>query len=111
MRNSGYLIGIAVAVTLSGVTILTLRSRLRRVLNELCGTPDRGAFWSTLTSVLLVLTPTAFVLLPEYEEASPADDALVALKWALFGLILSLVTLAIVVGQFAAVDARTTKRP
>ena len=80
------------------------------MLDELCGTPERGAFWTSLVSVLSVLTPVAFVLLPRYEEASTADNALIALKWSLFGLILSLLVLAVVVARFAAIDGKRRTR-
>jgi hypothetical protein len=106
------LLGMAIAAVVSLAVILFLRGRLLHILTELCGTPERGAFWTSLTNVLVVLTTIAAALLPSYDGPTWAEDALRGLKWALFGLIASLIVVAILIARFATLDARRqTTRP
>jgi hypothetical protein len=111
-NTTASLLGMSIAAVVSLAVILFLRGRLLQILTELCGTPERGAFWVALTSVLVVLTTIAAALLPPYDGPTWADDALRGLKWALFGLIASLLVVAALIARFATLDApREAARP
>jgi hypothetical protein len=96
---------VAEAITLAaaaGVT-LVVRRRLRDVLTDLTGTAGRAAFWGTFTSLLLVLIPLTVVMFVPHESGSgePAFFRVVArLRWALVGLVVTLVSYAFIIIAF-----------
>lgn len=83
--------------------ILYFASHLRKLLIELCGTPERADFWRAFSNVMLLLVPVVFALqvAPDASQQVPAT-LLVAnqLKWALVGLVTSVLTMGIVLSAY-----------
>jgi hypothetical protein len=97
--TSIFVAGIAgTALACLGV-IFYFASHLRKLLIELCGTPERADFWRAFSNVVLFFVPAIFALqaAPDASQQAPAT-LLVAnqLKWALIGLVTSVMTMGIV---------------
>lgn len=99
------------AITLAACLLLAayLRPTLKRVLIDLCGTEERAQFWSTFSSLLLVLLPVIFGLGFQPETASAEAQFLALagqLRWNVFGFVLALVAIGTAVAFFALVAPR-----
>jgi hypothetical protein len=83
--------------------IFYFASHLRKLLIELCGTPERADFWRAFSNVMLLLVPVIFALqvAPDASQKAPAT-LLVAnqFKWALIGLVASVLTMGIVLSAY-----------
>ena len=94
-------IGITLVVSL--LVVVYLRSPLRSILIDLCGTVERADFWATFSHVTLVLVPLIFAMhyRPELSEGRPAIFEVSAqLELALLGLVVSVVVMGLVIGSF-----------
>src|SRR5262249_24965973 len=86
---TAFLLGLGLTVALAVTVVWYLKSYLRAILVDLCGTEGRADFWMAFTNVTLILTPVIFAT--QFYPA-PSDSSLVAfqfvaqLKWALIGL-------------------------
>lgn len=92
--------GTTLAIVLA--VIWFLRRPLERLLVELCGNQERAGFWTAFTAVAVGLTPLIFAIAwrPSTETSLPmifefADQ----LKWALIGLLATLLVLGWVIGS------------
>jgi hypothetical protein len=98
-----YLLGPAATLVVSITVLAYLRRPLRGLLVDLCGSEPRASFWTAFSVVTLLLTPEIFALGAWPEEGSTVD-AIVALsqqlKWALLGLVISVIVLGVVLGSF-----------
>ena len=54
--------GIGVTILLSLLVVKYLRSSLKKILVDLCGTIERAEFWLAFTNVALVLVPLTVAL-------------------------------------------------
>lgn len=98
-----FLVGGGTAVVISFAAVVYLRPHLRRILVELCGTEERAGFWTAFSNVTLVLTPLIFAM--QYRpatgpETSAALEVGTELKWALIGLVTSVLVLGLVLSMF-----------
>src|SRR4051794_37052934 len=98
-----FLVGVAVAATLAIGVVWYLKPYLHAVLVDLCGTEVRAAFWAAFSTVAVALTPIMFAL--HYRPDASAGARAVfeigtQLEWALAGLLLSVLLLAIVLAKF-----------
>lgn len=88
-------LGIGVAV------VGYLRRPLEKILVELCGNQERAGFWTAFSAVALGLTPLIFAIgwRPSAETNLPAVFAFAdQLKWALIGLLATLLVLGWMIG-------------
>lgn len=105
------------AGTTAGVSLLAvayLRPHLRALLLDLCGTADRANFWAVFSDVTLVLMPLIFALQYRLEVghgASLVFEFGAQLKWALVGLLTTVVILGIVISSFLPRQPATPDRP
>jgi len=98
-----YLVGVAITTATSLIVVAYLRVPLRSILTDLCGTLERANFWLAFCNVTLVLVPLIFALSsePVVEANRPAVFEVGSqLRWALIGLVVSVVILGIVIGSF-----------
>lgn len=82
--------------------VLYLRRPLQKLLVELCGNQERAGFWTAFTAVALGLTPLIFAIAWRPSEGStlPAIFELAdQLKWALIGLLATLMILGWMIGS------------
>ncbi len=98
-----FLIGVGTTAAVSLLVVAYLRSHLNAILIDLCGTAERARFWSAFSHVTLAVVPLIFAM--QYRPALGQDTTAVLelgaqLKWALVGLVSSVVTLGIVIGSF-----------
>jgi hypothetical protein len=102
---------VQISVTLVACLLLAayIRAALRRVLVDLCGTEQRAEFWTSFSSLLLVLMPIVFGL-GFAPEATALDAAILEaagqLRWNLFGFVLALLMIGGAVAFFALVAPR-----
>jgi MFS family permease len=81
-----------------------IRPFLKRVLVDLCGTEERGQFWTAFSNIMLVVLPVIFGLgFYPLETSAEAIFFEVAgqVRWNLFGLVMSLVAIGGAVSIFA----------
>lgn len=103
---------IELAVTLGtiGVLVAYLQQPLRRILIDLCGTEDRAQFWTSFTSLLLIVMP-AVSALAFHPVATSLEETFFELMdhlgRSLLGFVIALIGVGLVVAFFALVAPRT----
>lgn len=98
-----FLAGAGTAVAISFAAVVYLRPHLKRILVDLCGTEERASFWTAFSNLALVLMPLIFAMHYRPEtgpETSPVLEIGAQLKWALIGLVASVLALGLVVSMF-----------
>lgn len=98
-----FLVGLALTLLTALAIVAYLRSPLHSILVELCGTPERAAFWVSFSNVTLTLVPLIFAMqyTPCLKEGSSATLELAAqLKWALVGLLFAVLILGWVLSSY-----------
>ena len=98
-----FLTGVGITAAVSVLVVAYVRSHLKAILVDLCGTTDRANFWAAFSHVSLVLVPLIFAM--QYRGEFGRGSSLVfelgaQLKWALVGLVTTLVTQGIVISSF-----------
>jgi len=95
--------GLAITFLTSASVVVYLRSPLQRILVELCGSPERAAFWTSFSTITLTLVPVIFAMQwhPETGGTTPVAFELAdQLKWGLIGVVFSITLLAWVLSRF-----------
>lgn len=98
-----FILGIGLTLAASIAVAGYLRSALRSILVELCGTPQRAVFWVAFCNLAIVLTPVIFAMqyVPELKPGTSAViEMATQLKWGLAGLLSAVVVLGWVLGRF-----------
>lgn len=98
-----FLVGVAAAASLAIGVVAYLRPSLQAVLVDLCGTEVRAAFWTAFSTVAVACTPVMFALHYRPADGSTASAVFeigTQLEWALGGLLLSVLLLAVVLAKF-----------
>lgn len=98
-----FFLGLGVTEALAFTVVWYIKSQLRAILADLCGTETRADFWMAFTNVTLILVPMVFSMefYPEAGQASPVTFQFVEqLKWSLIGLIASVGGLGVVLRSF-----------
>ena len=114
-------LGLAAVITLLAIAVASLLRPLASSLQELCGTPERGNFWTTLSGLLLTVGTLLLGLLGFWwgqvrPAAAPGQgsgsteilfwSALGMVQWAMAGLLLGLSMIAVIVLAFTVRLAR-----
>src|SRR4051794_7051890 len=90
----------AITLVVAAGVALYLRRHFRNVLTDLTGTAQRAAFWTAFTSLLLVLVPLIVVMFVPREARADEPEffrVVAQLRWALVGLVATLVSCALVI--------------
>ncbi len=98
-----FLAGLAASFGISLAIVIYLRVPLHGILAELCGTSQRAAFWAAFTNVSITLVPLIFALQYSPESnagTSPIFQIAAQLKWALAGLLTTVVIVAWILSKF-----------
>src|SRR5262249_11287005 len=96
-----FLSGIAVTLTVSLAVVVYLSRPLYTILVDLCATAERARFWTAFSNTTLCLVPLIFAM-----HYRPSKDTFLVfelgtqVKWALVGLVASVVLLGIVISRF-----------
>lgn len=98
-----FLVGLGLTLVTSLVIVIYLQAPLRGILTELCGTPERAAFWAAFSNVTVTLLPLIFAM--QYTPAGSGErpaalDLATQLKWSLAGLLSAVVVLGWVLSRF-----------
>src|SRR5262245_49492680 len=104
-----FLVTEAITLAVAVGVALFIGRHLRHVLTDLTGTPERAAFWTAFTSLLLVLVPVVVAMFVPRDAGSsePEFFRLVAqLRWSLVGLVATLVSCAFVIIWFVQMRPR-----
>jgi uncharacterized membrane protein YhaH (DUF805 family) len=104
-----FLLGLGVTAALAFTVVWYIKSHLRVLLVDLCGTDARAAFWMAFTNVTLILVPMVFAMefYPDAAQGSRVAFQLIGqLKWALIGLIASVAGLGVVLRSFILTRAQ-----
>jgi uncharacterized membrane protein YhaH (DUF805 family) len=109
-----FLIDVGITSGVSLIVVAYLRRPLKAILADLCGTSERAKFWSAISNVTLMLVPLIFAM--QYRPELGQDTTVVLemgtqLKWALVGLVVSVVTLGIVIRSFIPRGRPATSTP
>ncbi len=104
-----FVIGMGVTLLISMLVVVYLRPHLRRILLDLCETEDRANFWTAFTTVTVVLSPLICAMF--HRPAGGGDSAAffdisTQLRWALVGLIGSVIALGAVIARFIPTSPR-----
>jgi hypothetical protein len=98
-----FFIGTAISQTIASLVVVYLRQPLESVLSDLCGTAERARFWTSFSSVSLLLLPLIFAL-DSHPKSGSAGAAVFEIsgqvKSALIGQGIALMALGIVLGRF-----------
>jgi hypothetical protein len=94
---SAFLLGVGFTVCLSLLVVKYLRTPLKKILVDLCGTSERAEFWLAFTNVSLVLVPL-IVALHFRPAASSLSGFVFELSGQLQGALLALIFTLVVLG-------------
>lgn len=108
---AGFGLGIVAIVVLLGAALLLVVRPLGPVLRELCGTPERGDFWTVLSAITLAVGTLLLGLLgygwEQFQSTGAATGAgsmlwsgVRMVQWAIVGILLSLAVIATLVVSF-----------
>jgi uncharacterized membrane protein YhaH (DUF805 family) len=101
--TTAFLADIGLVAILSVGLVAYVKSHLKTLLVELCGTADRASFWLAFSNVTLVLVPLIFALdyKPEFgPDRNFVFEMATQLKHAIIGFVLAFSVLAIVLFRF-----------
>lgn len=104
------LCSLALTGLLCAAVVLYLGPPLRGVLRDLCGSDERAKYWVAFANVMHILLPVTAVLLAREAPRSGGATVMAILdqtRWALAGLILSVVSVAFGVAIFLAPRSAT----
>lgn len=97
-----FLSGVGLTAAVSVLVLRHLRPHLQAILEDLCQTRERAAFWTSFSMVMVGLAPVIFAM--DHEPSHPAVPPVVEvarqLKWALAGLAGSVLLLGIIISRF-----------
>ena len=96
-----FLIGLGLTLSICLIIVGSLQSPLQKILIDLCGTEERASFWTAFSTVILILMPVVFAMhsYPSVNEGI-FFQITTQVRWALIGLVGSVVMLGMVIGTF-----------
>ncbi len=107
---TSYLISLAVTLTISVFVTLLLRSSLRRVLVDLCGTQDRAHFWTMFSMIMLIVMPVV-IGMGYTPEAAQGNDLFFEMARQLRGNFFGYLFALTVIGGFVSFFALFAPKP
>ena len=103
-----YLIGLGITALISFLIVIYFKPHLKKILLELNADKERPAdFWVAYTTIVLMLVPLIFAIwiVPDERYESVFFQISNQLKWALLGLVTSLVIIGIIIIRFVPGNA------
>ncbi len=98
-----FIVGLGLTIVVCMLIVCYLKPHLYNILVDLCGTTDRAKFWTAFSNITLMLVPIVFAVF--YRPNIVKDPSVVfqvtgQLRLTLIGLIVSVMALGIVLGEF-----------
>src|SRR5690606_37788796 len=90
---TAYLVSVGATAGLSLLVVFILVAPMKRILRDVCGTDDRGNFWTIFSCLLIVLSTLLFCLFqPPLDGSAPTtaetfSRSIATLRMGLFGLL------------------------
>jgi hypothetical protein len=96
-----FAVGLLYASMVSAGVVAYIRQPLRHLLIELCGNAERAEFWTAFSAITVGLVPLIFALgyTPSLGTA-PVMEVGNQLRWALIGMVGSVLVLGWMIGRF-----------
>jgi hypothetical protein len=106
-----FLSGLTLTLLVSLAVVRYMNAPLRKLLQDLCGNPQRSDFWAAFSNVTVTLVPVVFAM--HYAPVPRAGSLSLVeigeqLKWGLIGLVTSVLMLGWILSRFIP---RTPARP
>jgi hypothetical protein len=95
--------GVTITAVLSLAVVSYINRPLRKLLQELCGNPQRSDFWVAFSNVTVILLPVIFAMPSEpLSHAGPPSlpEICQQLKWGMAGLVTSVLVLGWILSRF-----------
>ncbi len=102
-----FLVDVGLVAALSVGLVAYVKTHLKTLLIELCGTAERASFWLAFSNVTLVLVPLIFALdyKPEFgPDRNFVYEMATQLKQAIIGFVIALISLAVILLRFVPRD-------
>jgi uncharacterized membrane protein YhaH (DUF805 family) len=96
-------VGIGLTAVSSFLVMFYMKPYLQKLLIDLCGTPDRANFWTAFSCITLILVPIICAMHFRPDSATHISSYLMIidqLKWALIGLVGTVIVLGVVISRF-----------
>lgn len=107
-----FLIQVTLSLSTSLVVIALLKTQLRDVLVEICGTATRAAFWISFTQLMLVIGPLLLVILftdlRPGVSAYPAEEIKDAVFRSLFAIFIAIALIGRVIRKSVVIPSAST---
>jgi hypothetical protein len=102
-----YVVGVLLSFAISLSILLILRAQLTIVLTELCHGKDRAAFWVLMVTLIIILSSSLLALMAVPSTTNVSSGASHVyfwgiarqLKFAVLGMIVSLLIISAVIGN------------
>jgi hypothetical protein len=107
-----FFVGLALTLITALVVVFYLKTPLRHILCDLCGTEQRADFWTAFSNVVLILLPIIFALTRRPTGGSGSEaffEITDQLLWAFVGLLLAVFVLGFFISIFILKDPRQRK--
>ena len=96
-----FVVGLLCASAVSIGVVACIRQPLRRLLVELCGNAERAEFWTAFSAITVGVVPLIFALgYTPSPGTPPVLEVGNQLRWALIGMVGSVLTLGWMIGRF-----------
>ena len=109
-QAQGFLAGLLITAGIGFAAVWYLKSHLKAILIDLCGSEARADFWMAFSNITLILVPVAFAM-QEQPAAAVKTPILFQLsdqlKWALTGQIVSVLALGAILSRFILATGST----
>ncbi len=105
-----YLTGLGITALICFLIVIYFKPHLKKILLELNGDKERPAnFWVAYTTIILMLVPLVFAIwiVPDDRNESVFFQISNQLKWALMGLVISLIIIGIIIVGFVPTASDT----
>lgn len=100
---TAYLVSVGATAGLSLLVVFILVAPMKRILRDVCGTDDRGNFWTIFSCLLIVLSTLLFCLFqPPLDGSAPTtaetfSRSIATLRMGLFGLLAAIGVIAVTI--------------
>ena len=108
-----YLAGLGITAVICFLIVIYFKPHLKKMMLEINGDKERPAnFWVAYTTIILMLLPLIFAIwiVPEDKHVSVFFQISNQLKWALMGLVTSIIIIGIIIIRFVPKDTDTTSK-
>lgn len=112
MDNTTIFIAGMIAIVITSLLVIGyIKSPMKKILVDICGTEDRATFWVTFTNIMIILPPVLFAMNCQPNIAKSGSvffEMVTQYKWGLFGLTGAVLVVGITI--WASIDTNNSKK-